>query len=229
MHSRRMPLHNEKNIIRVMNIVNPADIKLVYRDYGYGGILEEDTYEFANCALDDNFFIVQDMIHSSKEPVENTITDDISENTILVDELCMQRNDEDTDLYTRQSDDDSISCFFRELDESERVISGLSSSRLLVELDSDVTSCSSSILTNTSYTRRQIPETMRNSLRYQLGLLLEQSENMTVEAEHETTVEDTKISKLKVRKRVLERSCHQENFLNSLRATNSRIVPPTSW
>lgn len=224
MQSGKMPLQNRKIIDRVRNIVNPADIELVHRDCGYGAILEEETYEFANCDIDDNFFIVEDLFQNGKGNAKRADADDIEEHNLRADELCTRYSDEDTEVCIKHSDNDSLSCSFREFKESERAISGLSSSRLLVKLDLDITSCSSSILTAASYTRHHVPDTMRKTLQHQLALLLEQYD-------HTTLVKDANplISKLKVRKRVLERSCYQENFLKSLRGTNSRIISSTSW
>jgi len=201
-----MPLHDEENIERVMNIVSPTDINFVYRDYGYGEILEEEAYDFERYNLDDDIFVVENMFHEECDPDEVVADEKINENNGFADELCIKRTNED-----------GVSYGFHEFDDTERTISELSSSRTMFELDTDaVSSSGSSCMTaSTSYTRREIPERMQSTLRRQLALFLKESESNLVRDDNKTS-----ISKLKVRKRALEKSCHQPNFFHSLRLTS---------
>mmetsp|Transcript_9923 Transcript_9923/g.11608 ORF Transcript_9923/g.11608 Transcript_9923/m.11608 type:complete len:210 (+) Transcript_9923:131-760(+) len=198
-----MPLHDEASIERVMNIVSPSEINFVYRDYGYGEIIEEETYDFARCYLDDDDFVVEDMFNEECEIIE-----------VPVEEKKAAHHNGPTDELSIKYSDEDAKSFLRDFDDIERTISGLSSSRIFTDADTDVVSCGGSscgLTTSSSYTRREIPEQMQRSLRHQLALFLKASESSSTMVGNHSS-----ISKLKIRKRALEKSCHQPSLLHTL-------------
>lgn len=208
-----MPLHNEESIKRVMNIVSPSDIDFMYRDYGYGAIIEEEAYGFPNCSVDDDIFVIEDMFREECEIDMHTSQDKMNEKSISTDNI-FKSSDESFEF--RELDEFDEFDDVDDVDDIEKTISSLSSSRFTLNFDTDAISCggTSCVTSSTSYTRREIPDKMQRSLRHQLALFLKESESASMREDKKSS-----ISKLKNRKRALERSCHAPNFFQSLRST----------
>jgi len=207
MQSEIMPLHDEASIERVMNILSPSEINFVYKDYGYGEIIKEETYNFARGSLDDDVFVIEDMFHEEYE--------------CECDETAVEKrkvvHNEATDKICTKSSNEDAETFIRDFNDIERTVSRLSSSKIFTEADTDVVSCdggsSCGMTASSTYTRREIPEQMQISLQHQLALFLKASESSNMRTANGN---HSSISKLKIRKRALEKSCRQHNLFHSL-------------
>jgi len=204
MQSEIMPLHDEASIERVMNILSPSEINFVYRDYGYGEIIKEETYNFTRGSLDDDVFAIEDMLHEEYEYEYKCVE-------TAVEKRKVAHNEATDKICTKYSNEDAKTCI-RDFNNIERTVSRLSSSKKFTEADTDVVSCGGSscgMTASSTYTRREIPEQMQISLQDQLALFLKASESSNIGTANSN---HSSISKLKIRKRALEKSCRQPNL-----------------
>jgi len=199
-----MPLHNEECMDRVLNIVCPSDIYFVYRDNGFGEIIEDAAFDPMESNTEDDAFELEDMFLGDLEGSESMENDEVIGDQIVDNVRIVHRIEEgETSEVTRPSIVDTS------------LLARLSSSRFTVEHDADTVSCGgSSYATGSSFARREIPVEMKNSLRMQLALFLDKSEKNL-----RRRGDESYISRLKHRKRALELSCREPKLFHTQLST----------